>query len=169
MDYYYQYQYCFDVSRQLAERGEACLLRLSLAHARGGSQDEERVLTTARPLPLPLPLPRPRPCGGRAAVQSVSDCQKHIVLQYHHCWTFRRGEEPSARFTQVRTVEPPKEAKSQAQGFIGVVVLVGVYYNYSERCYCMMPPRHVYPKMCHLFSQRACWSPCNNHTSCMYT
>ena len=27
---------------------------------------------------------------------------------------------------RVRTVEPPEEAKSQAQGFIGVAVLVGV-------------------------------------------
>ena len=153
MDYYYQYQYCFDVSRQLAERGEACLLRLSLTHARGGVQDEERVLTTApSPSPSPSPLPSPSPSRWTCSSSTVSDCQKHIVLQYHHCWTFRRCKEPSARFTRVRTVEPPEEAKSQAQGFIGVVVLVGVYqYNYSKRCYCMMPPRHVYPKLCHLF------------------
>ena len=95
---YYQYQYCFDVSRQFAERGEACLLRLSLTHVRGGSQDEERVLTTARPLPLPLPHPRPR--GGRAAVQSVSDCQKHtLYYQYYYCSPSRIGEQPSAKFT----------------------------------------------------------------------
>ena len=50
------------MSRQLAERGEAYLLRLFLAHARGGSQDEERVLLTS---------------GGRAAVHLVSDCQKY--------------------------------------------------------------------------------------------
>ena len=84
------------MSRQLAERGEACLLRLSLAHVRGGSQDEERVLTTARPLPLPLPRPRPR--GGRAAVQSVSDCQKHNV------------------YYSIIIVGPSEEAKSQVQG-----------------------------------------------------
>ena len=82
------------MSRQLTERGEACLLRLSLAHARGGSQDEERVLTTARPLPLPLPRPR----GGRAAVQSVSDCQKHKV------------------YCSIIIVGPSEEAKSQVQG-----------------------------------------------------
>ena len=130
------------------------------------SPNEEKLAYYASPSPMctvvhrtrsgfwlqcPLPLPHPRPRRGHAVVQSVSDCKKHIVLYYHHCWTFRTGKEPSARFTRVRTVEPPEEAKSQAQGFIGVVVLVGVYYNYSERCYCMMPPRHVYPKLCHLF------------------
>ena len=82
------------MSRQLAERGEACLLRLSLADARGGSQEEERVLTTARP----LPLPRPRPRGGRAVVQSVSDCQKHNV------------------YCSIIIVGPSEEAKSQVQG-----------------------------------------------------
>ena len=53
----------FDVSRQLAERREACLLRL-LPRQRvcGGSQHEEKLLLTS---------------GGRAAVHLVSDCQKY--------------------------------------------------------------------------------------------
>ena len=53
----------FDVSRQLAERREACLLRLlPRQRVRGGSQHEEKLLLTS---------------GGRAAVHLVSDCQKH--------------------------------------------------------------------------------------------
>ena len=52
----------FDVSRQLAERREACLLRLlPRQRVRGGSQHEEKLLLTS---------------GGRAAVHLVSDCQK---------------------------------------------------------------------------------------------
>ena len=60
------------MSRQLAERREACLLRLlprervrggSLKkRVRGGSQHEEKLLLTS---------------GGRAAVHLVSDCQKY--------------------------------------------------------------------------------------------
>jgi len=53
----------FDVSRQLAERREACLLRLlPRQRVRGGSQHEEKLLLTS---------------GGRAAVHLVSDCQKY--------------------------------------------------------------------------------------------
>jgi hypothetical protein len=53
----------FDVSRQLAERREACLLRLlTRPRARGGSQHEQKLLLTS---------------GGRATVYLVSDCQKY--------------------------------------------------------------------------------------------
>ena len=53
----------FDVSRQLAERREACLLHLlPRQRVRGGSQHEEKLLLTS---------------GGRAAVHLVSDCQKY--------------------------------------------------------------------------------------------
>ena len=53
----------FDVSRQLAEQREACLLRrLPRQRVRGGSQHEEKLLLTS---------------GGRAAVHLVSDCQKY--------------------------------------------------------------------------------------------
>ena len=53
----------FDVSRQLAERWEACLLRLLPRQCmRGGWQHEENLLLTS---------------GGRAAVHLVSDCQKY--------------------------------------------------------------------------------------------
>ena len=53
----------FDVSRQLIERREACLLRLlPRQRVRGGSQHEEKLLLTS---------------GGRAAVHLVSDCQKY--------------------------------------------------------------------------------------------
>ena len=112
MDYYYQYQYCFDVSRQLAERGEACLLRLSLAHARGGSQDEERVLTTA-PSPSPSPSPSRWTCSSSIGVRlpeayctvvsSLLDLPKRrrAKCKVHtstNCSTSRRGKEPSARF-----------------------------------------------------------------------
>ena len=53
----------FDVSRQLAKRREACLLRL-LPHQRmrGGSQHEEKLLLTT---------------DGRAEVHSLSDSQKY--------------------------------------------------------------------------------------------
>ena len=159
------------MSRQLAERGEACLLRLSLAHARGGSQDEERVLTT---VPSPSPLPSPWTCSSSIGVRlpeayctivsSLLDLPKRrrAKCKVHtstNCWTSRRGKEPSARFTRVWIVEPPEEARSQAQGFIGVVVLVGVYYNYSKQCYCLMPPRHLYPKLCHLFFSMSVLDP----------
>ena len=51
------------MSRQLAERREACLLRLlPRQRVRGGSQHEEKLLLTS---------------GGRAAVHLVSDCQKY--------------------------------------------------------------------------------------------
>ena len=53
----------FDVSRQLAERREACLLRLlPRQRVRDGSQHEEKLLLTS---------------GGHAAVHLVSDCQKY--------------------------------------------------------------------------------------------
>ena len=53
----------FDVSRQLAERQEACLLRLlPRRRVHGGSQHEEKLLLTS---------------GGRAIVHLVSDCQKY--------------------------------------------------------------------------------------------
>ena len=72
------------MSRQLAERGEACLLRLfPHQRVRGGSQHEEKLLLTS---------------GGRAAVQSVSDCQKHNV------------------YCSIIIVGPSEEAKSQVQG-----------------------------------------------------
>ena len=47
------------MSRQLAERGEACLLCLSLAHARGGLQPEDKILL------LPPFTPRPYYLGYR--------------------------------------------------------------------------------------------------------
>ena len=50
----------FDVSRQLAERREACLLRhLPRQRVRGGLQHEETLFLTS---------------GGRATVHLVSDC-----------------------------------------------------------------------------------------------
>ena len=53
----------FDVSHQLAEQQEACLLRLlPRQRVRGGSQHEEKLLLTS---------------GGRATVHLVSDCQKY--------------------------------------------------------------------------------------------
>ena len=53
----------FDVSCQLAERQEACSLRLILRQrVRGGSQHEEKRLLTS---------------GGHAEVHLVSDCQKY--------------------------------------------------------------------------------------------
>ena len=52
----------FDVSHQLAECREACLLRLHPhQRVRGGLQHEEKLLLTS---------------GGRSAVHLVSDCQK---------------------------------------------------------------------------------------------
>ena len=51
------------MSRQLAERGEACLLRLlPRQRVRGGSQHEEKLLLTS---------------DGRVAVHLVSDCEKY--------------------------------------------------------------------------------------------
>ena len=51
------------MSRELAERREACLLRLlPRQRVHGGSQHEEKLLLTS---------------GGRAAVHLVSDCQKY--------------------------------------------------------------------------------------------
>ena len=41
--------------------------------ARGGSQDKEKLLTNAS---------SPSSGGGRATVNSVSDCQKHTTLYY---------------------------------------------------------------------------------------
>ena len=86
--------YCFDVSRQLAEREEACLLRLSLAHARGGLQDEERVLTTA-----------PSPSLSIALALAV-DAQ-----QFNRCQIAR-----SILYCSIIIVGPSEEAKSQVQG-----------------------------------------------------
>ena len=68
-------------------------------------------------------------------VQQFNRCQ--IARSIFYCSIIIVGpseeaKSPSARFTRVRTIEPPEEAKSQAQGFIGVVILVGAYFNYSE-------------------------------------
>ena len=53
----------FDVSRQLTERREACLLRLlPRQRVRGGSQHKEKLLLTS---------------GARATVHLVLDCQKY--------------------------------------------------------------------------------------------
>ena len=53
----------FDVSHQLVERREACLLHLlPRQRMRSGSQNKEKLLLTS---------------GGRAAVHLVSDCQKY--------------------------------------------------------------------------------------------
>ena len=53
----------FDMSRQLAERREACLLRLlPRQRMRGGSQHEEKLLLTS---------------GGHATVHLASYCQKY--------------------------------------------------------------------------------------------
>ena len=88
------------MSRQLAERGEACLIRLSLAHARGGSQDEERVLTTA-PSPSPsLSLSLALALALAVDVQQFSRCQ--IARSILYC--------------SIIIVGPSEEAKSQVQG-----------------------------------------------------
>ena len=50
------------MSRQLAERGEACLYAVSPAHRRGGSQDEVKLAYYAL---CPLPRPRARWLAGR--------------------------------------------------------------------------------------------------------
>ena len=51
------------MSRQLAERGEACLLLLlPRQHVCGGLQHKEKLFLTS---------------GGRATVHLVSDCQKY--------------------------------------------------------------------------------------------
>ena len=47
----------FDVSRQLAERGEACLV-VSLAHRRGGSQEDVKLAYQYALRPLPCPHAR---------------------------------------------------------------------------------------------------------------
>ena len=86
------------MSRQLAERGEACLLRLSLAHARGGSQDEERVLTTA-------PSPSPSLSLSLALALAVD------VQQFNRCQIAR-----SILYCSIIIVGPSEEAKSQVQG-----------------------------------------------------
>uniref|UniRef100_A0A453EW25 Sugar phosphate transporter domain-containing protein n=1 Tax=Aegilops tauschii subsp. strangulata TaxID=200361 RepID=A0A453EW25_AEGTS len=49
------------------------------------------------------------------------------VQQFNRCQIAR-----SIMYCSIIIVGPSEEAKSQVQGFIGVVVLVGVYYNYSE-------------------------------------
>ena len=88
------------MSRQLAERGEACLLRLSLAHARGGSQDEERVLTTA-----PSPSPSLSLSLALALALAVD------VQQFNRCQIAR-----SILYCSIIIVGPSEEAKSQVQG-----------------------------------------------------
>ena len=56
----------FANTRQLAERREACLIRLlPRQRVRGGSQHKEKLLLTS---------------GGRAAVHLVSDCLQFIQL-----------------------------------------------------------------------------------------
>uniref|UniRef100_A0A453RLG6 Uncharacterized protein n=1 Tax=Aegilops tauschii subsp. strangulata TaxID=200361 RepID=A0A453RLG6_AEGTS len=69
--------------------------------------DKERVLTTT-PLSLALAV--------AVDVQQFNQCQ--IARSILYC--------------SIIIVGPSEEAKSQVQGSIGVVVLVGVYYNYSE-------------------------------------
>ena len=86
------------MSRQLAERGEACLLRLSLTHARGGSQDEERVLTTAPSLSPSLSL-------------SLALALAVDVKQFNWCQIAR-----SILYCSIIIVGPSEEAKSQVQG-----------------------------------------------------
>uniref|UniRef100_A0A453CH05 Uncharacterized protein n=1 Tax=Aegilops tauschii subsp. strangulata TaxID=200361 RepID=A0A453CH05_AEGTS len=49
------------------------------------------------------------------------------VQQFNRCQIAR-----SILYCSIIIVGPSEEAKSQVQGFIGVVILVGVYYNYSE-------------------------------------
>uniref|UniRef100_A0A453LVI4 Uncharacterized protein n=1 Tax=Aegilops tauschii subsp. strangulata TaxID=200361 RepID=A0A453LVI4_AEGTS len=49
------------------------------------------------------------------------------VQQFNRCQIARR-----ILYCSIIIVGPSEEAKRQVQGFIGVVVLVGVYYNYSE-------------------------------------
>ena len=82
------------MSRQLAERGEACLLRLSLSHAHGGSQDEERVLTTA-----------PSPSLSLALTLMVD------VQQFNWCQIAR-----SILYYSIIIVGPSEEVKNQVQG-----------------------------------------------------
>ena len=88
------------MSHQLIERGEACLLRLSLAHAHGGLQDEERVLTTA-------PSPSPSLSLSLAlALALVVDVQ-----QFNRCQIAR-----SILYCSIIIVGPSEEAKRQVQG-----------------------------------------------------
>uniref|UniRef100_A0A453IGV5 Uncharacterized protein n=1 Tax=Aegilops tauschii subsp. strangulata TaxID=200361 RepID=A0A453IGV5_AEGTS len=49
------------------------------------------------------------------------------VQQFNRCQITR-----IILYCSIIIVGPSEEAKSQVQGFIGVVVLVGVYYNYSK-------------------------------------
>ena len=85
------------MSRQLAERGEACLLRLSLAHARGGSQDEEKNLL------LPPFTPRPYYLGYRDYIilfgiyMSFSRFQYELLVHTPNIDVYRRILE--CRFT----------------------------------------------------------------------
>ena len=66
----------FDVSRQLAERREASLLRLlPHQHVRGGSQHEEKLLLTS---------------GGHAVVHLVLDCHKYYCRTIDF-WKRRRA------------------------------------------------------------------------------
>ena len=88
------------MSRQLAEQGEACLLCLSLAHARGGSQDEERVLTT-----VPSPSPSLSLSLALALALAVD------VQQFNRCQIAR-----SILYCSIIIVGPSEEAKSQVQG-----------------------------------------------------
>ena len=82
------------MSRQLAEQGEACLLRLSLAHAHGGSRDEEGFDYNALSLALALAL------ALAVDVQQLNLCQ--IARSILYC--------------SIIIVGPSEEAKSQVQG-----------------------------------------------------
>ena len=86
------------MSRQLTEQGEACLLRLSLAHACGGSQDKEMILTT-------MPPPSPSLYLSLALALAVG------VQQFNRCQIAR-----SVLYCSIIIVGPSEEAKSQVQG-----------------------------------------------------
>ena len=69
-----------------------------LAYYASPSPTRAVVRGTRRGFLLQRPLPLPRPRGGHAAVQLVSDCQKHNV------------------YYSIIIVGPSEEAKSQVQG-----------------------------------------------------
>ena len=90
------------MSRQLAERGEACLLRLSLAHASCGSQEEERVLTTA---------PSPSPFLSLSLTLAIALALAVDVQQLNRCQVAR-----SILYCSIIFVGPSEETNSQVQG-----------------------------------------------------
>uniref|UniRef100_A0A452Y5Y3 Uncharacterized protein n=1 Tax=Aegilops tauschii subsp. strangulata TaxID=200361 RepID=A0A452Y5Y3_AEGTS len=65
--------------------------------------------------------------GGSRARVGLSLALAVDVQQFNRCQIAR-----SILYCSIIIVGPSEEAKSQVHGFIGVVVLVGVYYNYSE-------------------------------------